>query len=84
MIFTAESAEINYTVFTERKFFSICDCNYLVSCRYHCTKRTALLKFLKFQLDIDLKIILFNYQNNYIRNSSMINNTAKIFLYSSN
>jgi len=37
-----------------------------------------LLKF-NLYLDIDLKIILLNHQNNYIGNSSMINNIAKSF-----
>ena len=45
-IFTAKSAEINYT---ERKFFRICDCNYLVSYHAVTTARKVLLKFLKFQ-----------------------------------
>jgi len=35
---------------------------------------TILLKYLKIYLDIDLKIILLDYQNNYVQNSSVMNN----------
>jgi len=33
---------------------------------FKCMKRAILLKYLKIQLNADLKIILLDYQNNYI------------------
>jgi len=45
---------------------------------------TILLKYLKIYLDIDLKIILLDYQNNYVQNSSVMNNmNYNKFWYSS-
>jgi len=35
--------------------------------------------YLKTFIDIDLKIILFNYQNNYIRRSSLVTEKSKLF-----
>jgi len=34
------------------------------------TERMVLLKDLKFWLDTDLKVILLNYQNNYVERSN--------------
>jgi len=36
------------------------------------TKRMILLKYLKILIDTNLKMILLNHQNKYIKNSSMI------------
>jgi len=38
-----------------------------------------LLEYLKTELDADLKIILLDHQNNYVRNSSTMSNAAKSF-----
>jgi len=40
-------------------------------------ERTILLKYLKIELDTDLKIIMLAHQNNYVGNSSMMSNAAK-------
>jgi len=42
-------------------------------------KRTILLKYLKIYVDMDLKIILLDHQNNYVENSNMMNNIVKSF-----
>jgi len=42
-------------------------------------ERTILQKYLKIELDTDLKIIMLAHQNNYVGNSSMMSNAAKNF-----
>jgi len=43
------------------------------------TERTILLKCLKIQLDTDLKIILLDYQKNYVEYSSIMRNAVTNF-----
>jgi len=45
----------------------------------HGKKEISKLKYLKILLDVDLKIILLNYENIYVEVSSMISNATRSF-----